>query len=60
MNVKHIKEPKIIIQNGWLKIARNINKVKRKKFFVRVWDFFSSNKLKKNIKAIDVKKKVKM
>ena len=28
MNVKHIKEPKIIIQNGWLKIARNINKVK--------------------------------
>ena len=60
MNAKHIKELKTIIQNGWLKIARNINKEKRKKFFVKVWDFFSSNKLKKNIKANEVKKKVKI
>ena len=50
----------MIILNGWLKIDKNIDKEKRKKFFVKILDLSSLYKLKKKIKVIEVKKKLKI
>ena len=49
-----------MILKGWLKIARSIKREKKKKFFVKTLELCSSYRLKKNIKASEVKKKVKI
>ena len=49
-----------MILKGWQKIARRIKREKKKKFFVKILDLYSSYRLKKNIKESEIKKKVKI